>query len=124
MTISNRLLLILFYNSFLFSVLLLLTASTAKTPLPAWGGYLDVSLVFFIVILSYTIFGRGKADPNYQRGHRFILNVLPILLLAMWAFRNILDFNILLPGLAWRTFLFFHILPYAVTLWSPETTNE
>jgi len=120
---SNRPILIVYYISYIFSVVLLLIASIAKTPLPAWGGYLDVTLVIFIVFLSFTIFGRGKANPQYQTSHRVMLNILPMILLGMWVFRNALDFNILLPGLAWRAFFFLHILPYGVNLWKPESTN-
>jgi len=124
MNISNKPILITFYISYLISVLLLLIASASKTPLPAWGGYLDVSLVVLIVIAGITIFGRGKSKPNFETSHRTTLYILPIILLGMWVFRNALDFNILLPGLAWRAFFFLHILPYSVNLWSPETTNE
>jgi hypothetical protein len=98
----------------------LFIASTSRTSLPTWGGYLDVSLVFVIVALSLTIFGRGKSNPNYQTGHRAALNLFPLMILGMWILRNALDFNVLLPGLAWRTFLLLHILPYAVNLWKQE----
>jgi len=121
---SSRPILIAFYISYIVSVLLLLIASTAKASLPAWGGYLDVGLVIFIVALGFMIFGRGKSDPKYQASHRAALYILPVILLGMWVFRNALDFNIFLPGLAWRAFFFLHILPYGVNLWKPESTNE
>ena len=124
MILSNRLLLTVFYLSYFVSVVLLLIASLSKAPLPAWGGYLDVGLVLFIVALSLMIFGRGKSNPNFETGHRVALNMLPVLLLGMWILRNTFDFNILLPGLAWRTFFFLHILPYGVPLWKSETINE
>jgi hypothetical protein len=119
MNIANRPLLVIYYICYFVSTTLLLIASLSKTPLPAWGGYVDVGLVVLIVVLSFTIFGRGKADPKFEIGHRAALNLLPIILLGLWVFRNALDFNILLPGLAWRTFFFLHILPYAVNLWKP-----
>lgn len=121
---SNRTILVIFYISYIVSILLLLIASISKTPLPAWGGYFDVGLVIFILLLSFIIFGRGKSNPNYQTSHRVALNILPIILLGMWVLRHAFDFNILLPGLAWRTFLFLHILPYGLNLWKPESTNE
>jgi hypothetical protein len=124
MLLSNRLLLISFYISYLVSFVFLLIASLSKTPLPSWGGYLDVGFVLFIVALSMMIFSRGKSNPSFETGHRAALNILPVLLLGMWILRNTFDFNILLPGLAWRTFFFLHILPYGAPLWRSGTTNE
>jgi hypothetical protein len=34
-----------------------------------------------------------------------------------------LDFNILLPGLAWRTYALFTILPPCLSLWSTPTPD-
>ena len=124
MNLANRPLLILYFISYLVSFALLLIASLSKTPVPVWGGYLDVTLVIFIVFLGFIIFGRGKSNPQYQAGHRAALNIIPIVLLGMWILRNRFDFNILLPGLAWRVFFLLHILPYSVVLWNPEPSHE
>ena len=124
MNIPNRLLLFVYYLSYLGSFAILLIASLSKSPLPSWGGYSDVGLVVLIVVLGFIIFGRGRQDPNFEISHRAALYLLPIVLLGMWIFRNAFDFNILLPGLAWRTFFFLHILPYALGLWGPETKHE
>lgn len=121
---SNKLIITSFFILNIISVILLLIASTSKTPLPTWGGYLDVSLVVMIVITGFTIFGRGKSKPNFETTHRVVLYILPIILLGMWIFRSLLDFNILLPGLTWRAFFFLHILPYGLNLWKPESPNE
>jgi len=121
---SNKLIIAAFFILNIFSVILLLIAGASKTPLPAWGGYVDVSLAVLIVIAGITIFGRGKSKPNFETSHRAALYILPMILLGMWVFRNALDFNILLPGLAWRAFFFLHILPYGLNLWKPESTNE
>ena len=99
------------------STLILLIASTAKTPLPKWGGYIDVSIAVLIVVLGFTIFGMNKLSLQYETNHRVALYLIPTLLLGMWLFRNSFDFNILLPGLAWRTFFFLHILPYGLNVW-------
>jgi len=120
----NRLVLISFYSSYLVSLFILLIASLSKSPLPVWGRYLNVGLVLVIVAFSFIIFERGKDSPNYESGHRVALYILPVLLLGMWILRNAFDFNILLPGLAWRTFFCLHILPYGITLWKPRTSNE
>ena len=124
MNTSNRLILIVFYGSYIVSIILLLIASISRGPLPAWAGYLDVGIAFLIAILGFVIFGRGKDSPQYRVGHRAALNIIPIMLLGMWILRNTFDFNILLPGLAWRIFFLLHILPYGVNLWKPQTIDE
>jgi hypothetical protein len=118
---SNRLLLIGYYTTYIISFLILLIASTSKTPVPAWGGYTDVSFAVLIALLGMVIFGRGRSNPRFDAGHRAALNIVPVVLLGMWVWRNAFDFNILLPGLAWRVFFLLHILPYGVTLWNPGT---
>ncbi|MEW6085113.1 MAG: hypothetical protein AB1607_11010 [Chloroflexota bacterium] len=120
----NRSLLFVACACYAVSTYLVLYASTADVPIPKWGGYLDVGLVFVIVYLSFRIFEKGKSNPRFQTAHRAALNIMPLMLLGIWIYRNSLDLNILLPGLAWRTYLFFHILPYALNLWKPEPANE
>ena len=121
---TNRLILIAFYVSYIISISLLLIASTARIPLFAWGGYVDLGIAILIAALGFVIFSRGKGNPQFQIGHRAALNIVTIALLGMWVLRNSLDFNILLPGLAWRIFFLLHILPYGVNLWSTGTTHE
>jgi hypothetical protein len=121
---SNRPLLLFACACYLVSTYLLMYVSASDAPLPKWGGYLDVGLVFVMVYLSFTIFGKGKSAPRYHAAHRAALNILPLMLLGIWIYRSSLDLNILLPGLAWRTYLFLHILPYALNLWKPEPANE
>lgn len=120
----NRSLLFTACACYAVSTYLVLYASTADVAPPKWGGYLDVGLVFVIVYLSFRIFEKGKSNPPFQTAHRAALNIMPLMLLGIWIYRNSLDLNILLPGLAWRTYLFFHILPYALNLWKPEPANE
>jgi hypothetical protein len=105
------------------STLILLIASTAKAPLPQWGGYVDVSIAILIAVLGFTLFGMNKMSLQYETNHRVTLYLLPIILLGMWYFRNLIDFNVLLPGLAWRTFFFLHILPYGLNLWKIESNS-
>ena len=99
------------------STFILLIASTAKTPLPKWSGYADVSIAVLIAVLGFAIFGLNKMSLQYETNHRVALYLLPVILLGMWYFRNLIDFNILLPGLAWRTFFFLHVLPYGLNVW-------
>lgn len=120
MKLSNRLLVIGFYSTYVVSTIFLFIASTTRSSLPAWGGTADVAVATLIAAMGFVIFSRGKGNPNYQSGHRAALNIVPMLLLGLWAFRNALDFNILLPGLAWRIFFILHILPYGFNLWNQE----
>ena len=121
---SNSLILAGYYSAYGVSFALLMIASTSKAPLPAWGGYADVGIAILIAIIGFVIFGRGRGNPAIDIGHRAALNIIPIALLGMWVLRNAFDFNILLPGLAWRVFFFLHILPYGVALRYPGTVNE
>ena len=124
-TISNRSLLIATALFYLASLIVLVYASlTSSTSRPSWGGYLDAGIAVLLVMASFTIFGMNKSKPNFEIGHRAALNIIPLILLGMWIFRNALDFNILLPGLAWRTFLFLHILPFGINLWNQASNRE
>jgi hypothetical protein len=124
MTASRRLILPGFYAAYIVSVMYLLFASTSKTALPAWGGYADAGLALVIAFLGFAIFEQGRGKPHYQTGHRAALNIVPVLLLGMWVLRPLFNFDILLPGLAWRVFFFLHILPYGAALRHPGTVNE
>ena len=123
--ISNRSLLIATALFYLASLIVLVYASLpSEISRPAWGGVLDVGIAVLLAIASFTIFGLNKSKPSFEVGYRASLNIFPLLLLGMWIFRNSLDFNILLPGLAWRTFLFLHILPFGINLWNQEPNRE
>lgn len=39
---------------------------------------------------------------------------------GMWVYRDAFDFNILLPGVAWRSYFFLSILSYALHPWKSE----
>ncbi len=54
--------------------------------------------------------------PSYDISQRVAIYLFPLILVSMWLYRNSLDFNILLPGLAWRTFFFLSILPFGLNL--------
>ncbi|MGZ9223732.1 MAG: hypothetical protein ACXW4Q_16625 [Anaerolineales bacterium] len=104
--VSNKFHIVSFIVLFIISTALVLIASTAKTPLPAWGGYLDVGIVVLIAFTGITIHQRNKSAPRYDISHQIAVYLFPVVLLGMWLYRNSLDFNILLPGLAWRTYFF------------------
>ena len=118
--ISNRFYILAFCILFVISTMILLIASTAKTRLPAWGGYLDVGIVVLIAVSGFTIYVRNKNAPRYDVSHQVALYLFPLLILGMWLYRESLDFNILLPGVAWRTYFLLSILPYGIHLWKLE----
>lgn len=114
---SNTFYIVSFFFLFLSSTTILLIASTAQSPVPAWGGYLDVSIVVLIAILGFLIYGRDQSTPRYEISHQIPIYLFPITPVWMWLVRGALDFNTLLPGLAWRIYFFLSILPHALSLW-------
>jgi hypothetical protein len=118
--ISSRVYITLFVVLFVISTVILLIASTAKDPVPVWGGYLDVGIVVLIAFTGFMIYQRNKNTPRYDISHQVAIYLFPLILAGMWVYRASLDFNILLPGAAWRTYFFLSILPHALSLWKPE----
>lgn len=118
---SNKTYIVLFIILFAISTTILLIASTAKNPVPAWGGYLDVGIVLLIAFIGFVIYGRNKVTPRYDLSYRVALCLFPLILVSLWIYRDSLDFNILLPGAAWRTYFFLSILPHAINLWTSES---
>lgn len=118
--ISNKVYIVSFITLFAISTAILLIASTAKIPVPSWVGYLDVGLVVLIAITGLTIHQRNKSTPRYDISYQVAIYLFPVMIVGMWLYRNSLNFNILLPGLAWRTYFFLSILPHFLMLWNPE----
>jgi hypothetical protein len=117
---SNKFYVTAFAILFVISTVILLIASTAKVPAPAWGGYLDLAVVVLIAFSGFTIYQRSKNGPRYDSSYQVALYLFPLILVGIWLYRNSLDFNILLPGVAWRTYFFLSILPHALHLWKSE----
>ena len=120
--ISNKFYVAAFFILFAVSTAILLIASTAKKPVPAWGGYLDVGIVILIAFIGFSIHQRNKSLPRYDFSHQVAIILFPLILVSMWLYRNSLNFNILLPGLAWRTYFFLSILPHSLALSKAEQT--
>jgi hypothetical protein len=118
--LSHTLYIVLFFPLFAISTVILLINITAKTPIPAWGGYLDVSIVVLIAFLGFLIYGRNKSMPRYDISYQVAIYLFPIILLSMWVYQDLLDFHILLPGAAWRTYFFLSILPNTMRPWTSE----
>jgi hypothetical protein len=118
--ISNKFYIVAFIILFVISTTILLIASTATIPAPAWGGYLDVGIVLLIALTGFAIHQRDKNAPLYNISYQVTIYLFPLILVLMWLYRDLLDFNILLPGLAWRSYFFLSILPHALNLWKAE----
>lgn len=118
--ISNQFYILSFLILFVVSTAILLIASTAKTPISPWGGYLDVGIVVLIALTGFAIYQRNKSVPRYDISHQVAIYLFALILVGMWIYRAALDFNILLPGVAWRTYFFLSILPHALSLWKRE----
>jgi len=119
-SLSNKFYIVSFAVLFITSTTILLIASTSRTPVPAWGGYLDVGIVILIAFTGMVIYQRNKSAARIETSHKIAVYLFPVLLVLMWLYRNSLDVNILLPGLAWRTYFFLSILPHGLTLWKLE----
>ena len=77
--ISNRFYILAFYILFVISTAILLIAITAKTRVPAWGGYLDVGIVVLIVINGFLIHWMNKKNiPSYYISHQAALYLFPL----------------------------------------------
>ena len=120
--ILNKFYITAFFILFAVSTAILPVASTARTPVPAWGGYPDVGIVISIALIGFSIHQRNKSLPRYDISPQVAITLFPLILVSMWLYRNSLDFNILLPGLAWRTYLFLSILPHGLALSKAEQT--
>lgn len=80
-----------------------------------------ISIAILLIAFSgFVIHQSNKSTPRYDISHQFAIYFFPLILLGMWIYRDVLDFNILLPGIAWRSYFFLSILPQAITLWKLE----
>ena len=113
----EKTLLVSFFLLYTVSMAIVLIASTAKSSLPAWGGNLDVGIVALIFINGFAIHRMKESRPDYYISYQAAVYLFPIILTGLWIYRKIFDFNILLSGMAWRTFFFFSILPHGLNLW-------
>ena len=120
--ISNKFYVAAFFILFAVSTAILLIASRVKGPVSAWGGYLDVGIVILIAFIGFSRHQRNKSLPRYDISHQLAITLFPLILVSMWLYRNSLDFNILLPGLAWRTYFFLSILPHGLALSKADQT--
>jgi len=118
MLLNGLILLGLAVVQLLISLALLLTAST-RADLPSWGGPLDVVIAFTLIGTSFLVWRRAGSRAGvgeFRIGHSVAALVPALVLAALWWYREALDFNVLLPGLAWRTWLVLYTIPSALAL--------
>lgn len=110
------------------SVTLLVWASTSSKRIEpytlTWQGVVDVVTAFAIVMLAMTL--RVKANKpagpsTLQISYNVATALTVVILIALWLFAGrIRGWDVLLPGLAWRTWVVLQTLPTAIALWRPQ----
>ena len=96
---------------------------------PLWVGVLDVVLAFAVVLTGALIVARSRRTMERAvleascRVYRAGANTLLVLLVAFFVAGHRIDWNVLLPGLAWRGWLFAYVLPAAIAAWGCRTTR-
>jgi hypothetical protein len=118
--ISNKLCSVTFFLLLVIAITILLIASTTRTPIPTWGGYLDVGIVSLIAFVGITIYQRNKNTARYDLSHHTAIYLLPLIFVGMWVYGEALDIHMLLPGVAWRNYFLLSILPHGIHLWKVE----
>lgn len=121
-----RLVILLTVGLFCLSNALLFIASTLPQRIEAGQvtpiGILDVATAFAVVILSIIIYGKGvrSASLSTWQSSYAVVTVLPALVLvALWLLLGTINWlDVLLPGLAWRIYIFAQTLPAAIALWN------
>ena len=113
------------------SVTILLIASTAPVAFEpgqlTWPGVLDVATAFAVVIagMAVTVKAGALVDDEARRlSYSIATGLMPLALVGMWLFQDHLRWNVLLPGLAWRSYALLFSLPPAVALWRPRRQGE
>jgi len=104
-------------------------ASLVETAdLPRWVGVLDVALAGAVMLVMgvLTLCSQGRIDARAQqrsyRVYRGALHLPLLLLLIFFLVGERIKWNILLIGLAWRTWVLLTVLPAALALWQPPIT--
>ena len=80
-------------------------------------------MAFTLVATGFLIWrraGNRVGLEEFRAGHAIAAIVPALALAAIWWYRESLDFNILLPGLAWRTWLVLYTVPSALAFVRPH----
>ena len=87
---------------------------------PVWVGVVDALLAFALVVVGALIVARwgGAVDGAVLEASAHIYragaNALLVLLVLFFVAGHGINWNILLPGLAWRAWLFAYVLPAGI----------
>ena len=88
-----------------------------QTSMPSWIGVLDVILAFTVVLMMITIaaISRGRIDTLIEqvsyRVYRRLVNIPLVLIVLFFVIGDLIKWDVLLIGLAWRLWLLLYILP-------------
>ncbi len=80
-------------------------------------------MAFTLVATAFLIWrkaGNAAGIRKFRIGHGVAAVGPALVLAAIWWYRESLDFNVLLPGLAWRTWLILYTIPSALALVLPR----
>jgi ABC-type microcin C transport system permease subunit YejB len=110
---------------FLLSTAFPVVASLLRVEvLPRWVGIADVVVAFAAVLVGIAIASRkpaGFEEHAVQSAfvvYRATAHLFLALLLVFFAAGDRVDWSVLLPGLAWRGWLFVWVLPSASSVWA------
>jgi hypothetical protein len=88
-----------------------------------WVGVLDGILAFAVMLVMIRIAtrSRGRIDDHAERVsyrvYRRLVSIPLVLLIAFFVFGDLVKWDVLLIGLAWRMWVLLYILPAALALW-------
>ena len=123
---SGRLLVLLGAAQLVVSSALLAWASLSPRLVPLWARVLDVTIAFLLVYTAAVLRACAEQAPPAHRltelRRALLVNstVPSVVLLGAWLLRDRIDWNILLPGLAWRLFITLYGMSSALTAWRRE----
>lgn len=115
---------VLFVVSLAFPVVASLVSTES---LPSWVGLTDVALAIVFVLAAFwaEAITKGKVGDEVIRrsyGIYRALAVLPLVLLVIFFLvGDGIKWNVLLPGLAWRSWIGLYILPIALSIWGNQS---
>jgi hypothetical protein len=128
---GSRLLLLGSATLFILSCLFPLAASVLQAErLPKWVGVADVVIAAIVVVLGMIVLSRkprGFAPPIIARSftaYQGIAHIVLLLLAVFFLMGDHLRWGVLVPGLAWRGWLFMMVLPAWLSAWQMPQRSE